>query len=190
MSTRMVKGVQVPVAGAWKLDPGHAEVGFVGRHFMFSRIRGRFTRVEATIVIGEDPLDSHVEAVIDMSSVDSGDAARDEHLRSADHFDVKQYETATFRSRSVEWDGGTSGRLHGDLTIKGVTRPITLDVDYLGFACDPWGNEKVAFSARGVIDRTDFGLTWNMVLDTGNLLVSRKIELVLDFEAVRERPGA
>jgi polyisoprenoid-binding protein YceI len=185
-STRTVKGIAIPAVGTWVVDPGHAEVGFIGRHLMLTRIRGRFTRFDATINIAEDLADSTVEATIDMASVDSGGEARDEHLRSADHFDVEHHPTARFRSTAISWDGGRTATLTGDLTIRDVTRPVELLIDYLGAETDPWGNEKAAFSAHGVIDRSDFGLDWNMVVEAGGLLVSKQIELILDFEANRK----
>ncbi|MFI7019399.1 YceI family protein [Streptomyces sp. NPDC050164] len=183
--TRVVDGVELPAAGAWKVDPGHAEVGFVGRHFMLTKVRGRFTGVDATVRIGDRPEDSRVTAVIDMASVDSGDRTRDDHLRSGDFFDVEKHPKATFESTSVAWDG-KSGKMDGDLTIKGVTRPVSLAVDYLGYARDPWGNDRAVFSAHGKIDREDWGLTWNMALETGGILVSKEIELSLEIEAIRE----
>lgn len=183
--TRTVKGVEVPAAGTWKLDPDHAEIGFTGRHLMFTKVRGRFTDVEATIEIGEDLADSTVEATIRTASVDSGSAARDEHLKSADYFDVANHPTAHFRSTALHWEGGNQGTLSGELTIKGIARPVELTVDYLGFDTDPWSNQRAVFSAHGTVDREDWGLTWNMVLDSGSLLVSKQIELVLEFEATR-----
>jgi len=183
--TRTVGGVELPAAGIWKVDPGHAEVGFVGRHFMLTKVRGRFTKVDATVEIGERPEDSKVSAVIDMASVDSGDQTRDDHLRSEDFFDVSNHPKAEFSSTSVTWNG-TSGTLTGELTIKGVTRPVTLAVDYLGYARDPWDNDRTVFSARGKINREHWGLSWNMALETGGILVSKEIELALELEAVRE----
>ncbi|MGW1835407.1 YceI family protein [Streptomyces sp. BBFR2] len=183
--TRTLGGVELPAAGVWKVDPGHAEVGFVGRHFMLTKVRGRFTKVDAAVEVGERPEDSKVTAVIDMASVDSGDQARDDHLRSKDFFDVDNHPKATFSSTSVTWNG-TSGTLTGELTIKGVTRPVTLAVDYLGYARDPWDNDRTVFSAHGKVNREDWGLTWNMALETGGILVSKEIELALELEAVRE----
>lgn len=183
--TRVINGIEVPATGTWKVDSGHAEVGFAGKHFMLTTVRGRFTDVDITLEVGEEPKDTTVQAVINMASVYSGDAARDDHLRSADHFDVDQYETAIFVSKRLGWDGGRSGTLVGDLTIKGITREVALDWTYEGFAHDPWGNDRAVFSARGNIDRSDFGLTWNMVLDAGGLLVSKQIDLIFDFEAIR-----
>ncbi|UXY27152.1 YceI family protein [Streptomyces sp. HUAS TT20] len=183
--TRLVDGVELPAAGTWKVDPGHAEVGFMGRHFMLTKVRGRFTGVDATVRIGERPEDSRVTAVIDMASVESGDQTRDDHLRSGDFFDAEKHPQSVFESTSVTWDG-KSGRLDGNLTIKGVTHPVSLDVDYLGYARDPWGGDRTVFSARGKINREDWGLTWNMALETGGILVSKEIELSLEIEAVRE----
>lgn len=182
---RTINGVELPAPGRWKVDPGHAEVGFVGRHFMLTKVRGRFTSVEASVRIAENLEESRVEAVIDMASVDSGDKARDDHLRSADFFDVERYPTATFRSTRVAWDG-RHGTITGDLTIKDVTRPVTLDVDYLGYTRDPWHNDRAVFSARGKINREDWGLTWNMLLESGGMLVSKEIELVIEVETIRE----
>lgn len=183
--TREVGGVPLPAAGVWKVDAGHTEVGFVGRHFMLTKVRGRFTDVDATVEVGERPEDSKVTAVIEMKSVDSGDRTRDDHLRSADFFDVEKYPKATFTSTSVTWHG-TAGTMTGDLTIKDVTRPVTLKVDYLGYARDPWDNDRAVFSASGKVNREDWGLTWNMALEAGGILVSKEIELSLDLETIRQ----
>jgi polyisoprenoid-binding protein YceI len=181
---RTVEGVELPAAGTWTVDPGHAEVGFVGRHFGLTKVRGRFTGIEGSVVIAEDPAASHVEVVIDMASVSSGDQSRDDHLRSADFFDVELHPTATYRSTSVAV-AGDSGTVEGELTIKGVTRPVRLEVDYVGSATDPWGNDRAVFSATGRINREDWGLGWNMLLDAGGLLVSKEIVLELEVELVR-----
>ncbi len=176
--------IERPPTGTWTIDPGHAGVGFVGRHFGLTRIRGRFTGVEGTVTIGESVEQSTVAVVIAMDSVDSGDQTRDDHLRSADLFDVEHHPTATFRSTGVTAAAGT-GRLAGDLTIKGVTRPVELDVEFVGGVADPWGNERAVFSASGLINREDWGLTWNMLLEAGGLLVSKEIRLEIDVELIR-----
>jgi polyisoprenoid-binding protein YceI len=183
--TRTIDGVDLPVPGTWLIDPGHTEVGFTGRHFGLTKIRGRFTGVDGAVVIGEDPAGSHVTAVIDLRTLTSGSEARDEHLRSADFFDVEHHPTATFRSTSLTIAGPTA-RLLGELTLKGVTRSLVLDVDYLGHAADPWGGERAVFSASGRINREDWGLTWNMLLDAGGLLVSKEITLTIEAELVRQ----
>ena len=183
-ATRTRHGVTLPAAGTWTIDPGHAEVGFVGRHFMITKVRGRFTDVTGSVRFAEDPTDSSVEVVIGMASVDSGNATRDEHLRSAELFDVASYPQARFTSTRVEWSG-SGGVVHGDLTIHGVTRNVPLQVRYEGSARDPWGNERAIFSARTTIDRTDFGITWNMALEAGGLLVSTEIRIEIEIETVR-----
>jgi polyisoprenoid-binding protein YceI len=178
-------GLALPAPGTWKIDPGHAEVGFVGRHLMLTKVRGRFTGVSGAIVVGEQPHDSSVDVTVEMGSVSSGDRARDDHLRSADLFDVDRHPTAEFRSTRVTWHG-TAGTIDGELTIKGATRPVALDVVYRGQVQDPWGNQRAVFSAHGSLDREDWGLTWNMVLDSGGLLVSKEIRLEIEVEAVRQ----
>jgi polyisoprenoid-binding protein YceI len=182
--TRTVDGIELPAAGTWDIDPGHAEVAFIGRHFMLTRVRGRFTGVAGAVTIADEPSSSAVDVVIDMASVSSGDQARDDHLRSPDFFDVEAHPSARFRSTGLRWSG-THGVVHGELTIKGVTRPIVLDVEYVGSAHDPLGNDRAVFSARGRIDREAWGLTWNMMLDAGGLLVSKQIDLELEVETVR-----
>jgi polyisoprenoid-binding protein YceI len=182
-ATRVVDGVTLPVAGTWTIDPGHADVSFVGRHFMITKIRGRFPDVRGVLHFAEDPRDSSVEVVIGMAGVESGSAARDEHLRSAEMFDVARYPEATFRSTSVEWNG-TSGTVHGDLTIHGVTRDVALAVRFEGSARDPWGSDRAVFSARTSVNREDFGITWNMALETGGLLVSKEIDIEIEVETV------
>lgn len=182
---RTVDGADLPATGTWKVDPGHAEIGFHGRHFLITTVRGRFTGFDATVEIAERPEDSHIHVTIDMASVDSGDRTRDDHLRSADLFDVDRHPTATFRSTAITRNG-SRGTLTGDLTIRGVTRTVTLDVEFLGGLTDPWGADRAVFTATGHINREDWGMTWNMPLDTGGLLVSREIVLELHLELVRQ----
>jgi polyisoprenoid-binding protein YceI len=177
--------VERPATGTWTIDPGHADVGFVGRHFGLTKVRGRFLGVTGTVVIADDLAASSIDVRIDMTTVSSGDQARDDHLRSADFFDVEQHPEATFRSTSLDLDGAHAS-LVGDLTIKGVTHPVRLDVDYLGQLVDPWQNERSVFSAHGRINREDWGLTWNMVLDSGGLLVSKEIAIELEVELVKQ----
>ena len=147
-ATQTVDGVEVPVAGTWSVDPGHTEVGFVGRHLGLTKTRGRFTGVDGTVRIADDPTASTIDITIDMASVESGSTKRDDSLRSANYFDVDNHPTARFRSTSVTIDG-TGGTVTGDLTIKGVNRPVVLDVDYLGYVRDPWGNDRAAFGRDG-----------------------------------------
>jgi polyisoprenoid-binding protein YceI len=179
-TTPTAERIDLP-AGTWRVDPGHADVGFVGRHFGLTKIRGRFTGVDGTVTIA-DPIDeSSVDVTIAMATVESGDSTRDDHLRSADFFDVASHPTATFRSTAITIAEG-AGRLSGELTIKDVTRPVELDVSYLGRVTDPWDNDRLVFSASGLINREDWGLTWNMVLEAGGWLVSKEIRLEIDVE--------
>ncbi len=184
-ATRTIDGVDLPAPGVWTIDPGHAEVAFVGRHFGLTRIRGRFPGVTGSVVVGDAIDDSAVTVEIDMASVSSGDQSRDDHLRSADLFDVERYPSASFTSTDLTVEGA-SGQLTGDLTIKGVTKSVVLDVAYLGAAVDPWDNERAVFSASGVLNREDWGLTWNMLLEAGGLLVSREIRLEIEVELIRQ----
>ena len=168
-------------AGTWTIDPTHTEVGFVARHLMVSKVRGSFTDVSGTVTVAEDIAASVADVVIKTASVSTGTPDRDAHLRSADFFDVDTYPDLTFRSTA--FDGET---LTGDLTIKGVTKPVTLDVEFNGTATDPWGNEKAAFEATAEINRTDWGLTWNANLEKGGVLVSEKVRLHLDVQLAKQ----
>lgn len=184
-AVRTVGGTVLPAAGTWEIDPGHADVAFTGRHFMVTKVRGRFTDVRGTVTVGEHMNDSSVDVTIGMASVESGSAARDEHLRSAELFDVERYPEATFRSVAVDWRG-SGGVVHGDLTIHGVTRRVPLEVTFEGYARDPWGGERAIFSAATRVDREDFGITWNMALETGGVLVSKKLSFEFEGQAVKQ----
>lgn len=186
-AVRAIEGIEVPAAGQWEIDPGHTEVAFIGRHFGLTKIRGRFSDVSGTVTLAEDIAHSTVDVQIAMASVESGNETRDDHLRSNDLLDVDAHPTASFTSTELLTDG-TSARMTGDLTIKGTTRTVTLEVDYLGHATDPWSNERAVFSASTTIDREDWGLTWNMALDTGGLLVSKQIRIQIDAELIRQTP--
>jgi len=175
----------LPATGTWALDGSHSHVGFKVRHLM-SKVRGRFSDVEATVTIAEQPLDSRVEVTVDLASIDTRDANRDAHLRSADFFDVDRNPTMTFRSTGLRQVGEDRYDLDGDLTIAGVTRPLTLQVTFEGLAVDPWGNERAGFSATGRINREAFGLTWNQALETGGLLVGKDVDLEIEAELVRQ----
>ena len=169
----------------WELDSKHSEVGFAVRHMMVSKVRGRFERFDAVVELDADqPANSRVEAHIDAASINTGAPDRDTHLRSADFFDVEQHPTIDFRSTRVERGRGDSFKVTGDLTIRGVTRKVTLDGEVTGPATDPWGNHRVGFSLRGDIDREDFGLTWNQALEAGGFLVGKKVELSIDAEVL------
>jgi polyisoprenoid-binding protein YceI len=186
MATTEVRTTVRPAAGTYTIDPGHSGVSFTGRHLMVSKVRGKFGVESGTVIIADDPERSSVEATLSAASVESGDAKRDEHLRSADFFDVEHYPTITFRSTSVEDDHNGEFTLHGDLTVRGVTKPVTLHGEYLGASQTPWNTTVIGFTAETEVNRRDWGLEWNMALDTGGVLVSDKIKLVIDAEAIRQ----
>ena len=169
-------------AGTWAVDTSHSTVGFTVRHMMVSKVRGRFQDFTADIVIGEDPLQSRVDATVQMASVDTNDESRDNHLRTNDFFDIESFPTMTFRTTSVEPDGDDF-KLNGDLTIRGVTKPVTFDLEVGGVGKDPWGNTKAGFSATTTINRKDFGIEWNAALETGGVIVGDKVTIELDIEA-------
>lgn len=186
---RTIEGALLPAVGDWEIDPGHAEVAFIGRHLMLTKVRGRFTGVSGTVRIAERMNDSSVDVTIEMASVESGNQVRDDHIRSAELFDVDQYPQATFRSVSVEWNDD-HGVVDGELTIHGVTRRVPLQVTFEGQVRDPWGGQRAIFSARTKVDRDDFGITWNVALEAGGLLVSREIQIEIDLETVLSDPHA
>jgi polyisoprenoid-binding protein YceI len=171
----------------WKIDPSHSAITFSVRHMVVSKTRGRFAKFAGDIRFDpQNAAESSVVVDIDPASIDTGDAQRDEHLRSADFFDVAKFPAASFRSIKVEDKGGDKYRLHGHLTVHGVTRPVVLDVSYEGAGKDPWGGERAGFSGSVTIDRKDFGLEWNKALETGGLLVGEKVELTLEVEAIKQ----
>ena len=181
--TRTHDGQVIPSAGVWEIDPGHTDLAFTGRHFMVTKVPGRFTDVSGRVVIAHDMADSSVEVDIDMASVESGSQVRDDHIRSADLFDVENHAAAHFRSTSLQW-WGDRGTVHGDLTIHGVTRRVPLDVSFEGHVRDPWGGDRAIFSARTRLNREDFGITWNQALEAGGLLVSKEIQIDINLETV------
>ena len=181
--TRVVDGVTIPAPGAWEIDPGHADVAFTGRHFMVTKVRGRFTDVRGTVHIAENMEDSRVDVTIGMASVESGNPTRDDHLRSDELFDVARFPEATFSSTSVSWSG-RAGVVAGNLTLHGVTRRVDLRVTFEGQVRDPWGGERAVFSASADVNREDFGITWNVALEAGGVLVSKDIKLSIDIETV------
>jgi len=184
--TRDHQGVQVPQAGTYAIDKGHTTIEFVGRHLMITKVRGRFTEFDGQIVIGDVPEDSSVAVTIHVASVESSDEKRDGHLRSPDFLDVETYPEISFRSTKVDIGGHGTAKVTGDLTVKDVTRPVTLDVEFDGAQTDPWGGQRLGFSAHTEIDREDWGLTWNVALEAGGVLVGKKIRLELNVEAVRQ----
>jgi polyisoprenoid-binding protein YceI len=187
MTDTMTAQVRVPSAGVWTIDPAHNNVGFVARHMMVAKVRGRFTDVDGEVRLGETPETSSVEVRIRAGRIDTGHPDRDAHLRSPDFLDVEESPYLTFKSTRVEAIGDTSLKLHGDLTIRGVTRPVVLDVEYEGLTSDPRMGTRAGFSATTEIDREQWGLTWNMALETGGWLVSKNVRIEIDVELVQQQ---
>jgi polyisoprenoid-binding protein YceI len=170
-------------AGTWTIDPSHSEVGFSVRHLMVAKVKGTFETFEGTITIAENPLESSVTAEVDLSSINTRDEQRDGHLRSADFFEVENHPKLTFTSTSVEPDGGDF-KVTGDLTIKGVTKPVVLDLEFNGVHPDPWGGTRSGFSAETEISRKEFGVDFEIPMDGGGVVVGDKIKITLEVEAV------
>ena len=174
----------------WNLDPAHSTVEFVVKHMMITKVRGRFATVNGTIEVDEaEPSSSRVEVEIDASSIDTRQEDRDTHLRSEDFLNVEEYPTLTFRSKRVEgatFEEDNEFKVVGDLTIRGTTKEVTLDAVYEGSGQDPWGGQRMAFSADTEIDRREFGLEWNQALETGGILVGNDVKIHLEAQAVEE----
>jgi polyisoprenoid-binding protein YceI len=162
----------------------HTTVEFIGRHLMITKVRGRFPAVSGTITIDDEPEKSHVEVELQVASIDTGIPDRDGHLRSADFFNADKFPTITFKSTKVEAGKSGTWDVTGDLTVREITRPITLEVDFDGANASPFGDERIAFSAATEVDREDWGLTWNVALETGGVLVGRKVRIELNVQAV------
>ena len=168
-------------AGTWILDPAHSEVTFSVRHMMISKVRGTFGVKSATLVAPENPLETAVTASVDVTSIDTNDENRDAHLRSADFFDTDEFPTMDFVSTGARVEGGDLF-VDGNLSIRGVAKPVTFALDFGGFGQDPYGNYKAGASATTVINREDFGLTWNAALETGGVLVGKDVTITLDLQ--------
>jgi polyisoprenoid-binding protein YceI len=171
------------VAGTWTIDPSHSEVGFTVRHLM-SKVRGQFTKFEGSLTTGTSVESARATATIDLTSIDTRDEQRDGHLRSSDFFDVEQHGQMSFTTTT--FDGTTAT---GDLTIKGVTHPVELDVEFLGAGQDPWGNARLGFEANGTISRKKWGVDFNIPLDGGKVLIGDNVSIHLAVEAVLDKPA-
>lgn len=171
-------------AGTWTIDQVHSEVGFTVRHMMVSKVRGRFGKFSGQIVTGETPLQSSVTAEIDLSSIDTNNEQRDEHIRSADFFEVEKYPTMTYRSTGIREDGDGGYLVDGELTLKGVTKPVELQLEIGGFGPDAFGGYRAGFSAQATINRRDFGVNFNAALETGGAVVGDKVTINLEIEGV------
>lgn len=173
-------------AGTFTIDPTHTEIGFVARHAMVTKVRGSFDSFTGSATSGENLADASVTVDIDAASIDTRNADRDGHVKSADFFDVENFPKITFASTSVEAKGDDVLSVTGDLTIKDVTRSVTVDFDFEGAVTDPWGNTRIGFEGETTILRSDFGLTWNTALEAGGVLVSDKITLRFDVSATKD----
>ena len=182
---RTWQGIAVPAPGTFSVDAAHTRVGFVAKHLMVTKVRGAFAEVEGSLTIPDDPMQASAEATMQAASLSTGSADRDAHVRSGDFLDVERYPTVTYRSTGVTAVSGDSFTVAGELTIRDVTRPVELTVEIDGVAADPWGGERVSLTARGEIDREEFGLTWNVALEGGGVLVSKKVVLEIEAQAVR-----
>jgi polyisoprenoid-binding protein YceI len=183
--TRIVDGVELPAAGDYEIDASHSHVGFSVRHMMVSKTKGRFAEVRGTIHVAEDPQGSSVEVEIPVASIDTRDESRDGHLRSPDFFDADQHPVLRYRSSSVTPVAKDRWRVDGELTVRGVTQPVPLEVTFEGGAKDPWGGSRIGFTAKAELDREAFGLTWNQALETGGVLVGKQVRIEIDAEGVR-----
>lgn len=173
-------------AEKWNFDLSHSNVGFSVRHMMVSKVHGRFAAWSGSLTFDDtNPAGSVTEVTIEAGSIDTKDAQRDTHLKSPDFLDTEKYPSITFKSTGVEKSSDGELKVKGDLTIHGTTLPITLDVEYSGRAKDPWGGERAGFSAKTSISRKDFGLVWNVALETGGILVGDKVEISIEVEAIK-----
>jgi polyisoprenoid-binding protein YceI len=182
-STTRTQSVIPP--GIWRVDPAHSSVQFAVKHMGIATVRGKFTRFEGTVEIGEDLASSRAYGKVDVASIDTDEPDRDAHLRSADFFDVEHYPEITFESTRVEPLDSESSAVYGNLTMHGVTREIRLDVNVEGTDTDPWGNERVGLAATGELKRSDFDMKFNQALGSGNMLVGDKVNMSLDISAVK-----
>ena len=183
----MTASIETPaLTGTWNVDPSHSRLGFAVRHAMVATVRGKFNDVSGVLVLdGENPADSSAEVTAQIASFDTGSADRDGHVKSADFFDAEQWPTLTFKSTSARSAGEDEYVLSGDLTIRDVTRPIDLAISYIGASTDPYNNARAGFEGTAVLNRKDFGLTWNSVLETGGVLVGDKVKITIDVSAIK-----
>ena len=181
---REYQGVSIPPVGTYELDPTHTVVGFVARH-MLSKVRGQFTEFAGTIEVGHSPQDSHVVVEVRTGSITTHTEKRDQHLMSGDFLEIEKHPVLAFKSTAVRPTGGTSFELDGNLTIKGITKPVTLAGEFLGWGPDMEGKPMFAASARTTIDREDWGMTWNVAVEAGGFLVGKKVDLEIEVEAHR-----
>lgn len=182
----MTTTVPATVTGTYKIDPSHSRIGFVARHAMVAKVRGSFNEFEGSGYFDvEDPAKSHLELTIKAASIDTRNPDRDAHLKSNDFFSMDEYPEITFASTKVEPLSANSYRVTGDLTLKGVTKSITFDLEYTGNVVDPWGNTRIGFEGSTTVNRKDWGVNWNVALEAGGVLVSENVTLEFEISAVR-----
>jgi polyisoprenoid-binding protein YceI len=181
--------VGAPVLAAnYDVDPAHSSVNFQVKHLAISKVNGSFGSFTGTFSFTEgNPESWQAEATIEIASVDTGNKDRDDHLRTGDFFDAEQFPTMTFKSTGVKMSSASEGKLTGELTMRGVTKPVVLDLEYYGSATDSWGNERVGFSLSGKITRKDWGLTYNSVLESGGLVIGEDVKLSLEIEGIKQK---
>jgi polyisoprenoid-binding protein YceI len=186
----MTTTVPATLTGNYKIDPSHSRFGFVARHAMVTKVRGSFNEFDGSGYFdAENPSNSHFTLTIKAASIDTRNAERDAHLRSNDFFSMDEYPEITFTSTKVEQAGERTYRVTGDLTIKGVTRPITFDLEFTGDVVDPWGNTRIGFEGSTTVNRKDWGINWNVALEAGGVLVSENVTLEFEISAVRISEG-
>ncbi|MGQ0616579.1 MAG: YceI family protein [Acidimicrobiia bacterium] len=187
MSTQTSTGGQTELSGAYTLDPAHSRIGFVARHAMVTKVRGSFKDFAGQGYFdAADPSKSRLEVTVQATSIDTGNADRDGHLRGNDFFDMENHPEIRFVSTDIEPAGTNAYHVTGDLTVKGTTKPVTVDVEYTGSAVDPYGNQRIGLEGSVTINRKDWGVSWNAALEAGGLLVSEKVTLELDISAIKQ----
>jgi polyisoprenoid-binding protein YceI len=184
VTSRTVDGVELPAVGTYTLDVAHTQVGFAVRHMAVSKVRGRFTSFDGTLQVAEDPTKSALKVTIDATSIDTRDETRNNHLKSNDFFDVENHPTWTYVSTGIVVAGKGKWKVTGDLTIRGITKPVTLDASLEGVVKDPYGNHRVGFSATAEINRDDFAVSFGAVMEAGGLVVAKKVTIEIEAEAV------
>jgi polyisoprenoid-binding protein YceI len=187
----MTTPTTLDLTGTWDLDPAHSRLGFAARHAMVATVRGGFNVFSGVVTIDHaDPEKSAAEVDIDTASINTGSEQRDAHLRSADFLDVENFPTMTFRSSGAERVDDDEYKLHGELVIKGIARPVTLDLEFQGSSLDPFGNTRAGFEGKATINRKDWGLTWNVAIEGGGILVGDKVKIELDVSAIKRAETA
>lgn len=183
----MSQTLSMPAVGIWTIDNSHSSLDFKVRHLMAAKVKGRFSEISGNIVIDPQIEKSSVSAEIKIDSIDTHNSDRDGHLKSEDFFDSEKFPTATYKSTNLVQKNQSEFLVEGELTIKGITKKVDLEMEFNGVVQDPWGNSKAVFSATGSINREDFGLTWNQALETGGVLIGKNIQLEIELETIYQQ---